>query len=149
MNYPVINIPIKLLAEEDRPREKLLQKGKESLSDAELLSLLIGSGTRQETAIRLCQRILKNFENDLNALGRVTAHELMKFNGIGEAKAGVIMAALELGRRRRSSVPKQKLKISSSTDVFNELRAYMADLPHEEFWALYLNRSNKVIHRER
>lgn len=142
-------LSIKSWAEEDRPREKLLLKGRHALSDAELLAILIGSGSREETAVALSQRLLADFGNDLNRLGRLSIQELMHYKGIGEAKAISIVAALELGRRRKDKEPEKRPKISSSKDVFELMNGTLADLPHEEFHALYLNRANRVMSSER
>ena len=141
---------IKDWAPEDRPREKLLQKGILSLSDAELLAILIGSGNRNETAVTLSQRILASTNNNLHALGKLSVSDLTKgFNGIGEAKAIAILAALELGRRRKLSDVLNKKQIGSSSDVFEVFSAILADLPHEEFWVLLLTRANKIIDKVR
>lgn len=136
---------IKNWAEGDRPREKLLQKGKISLSDAELLAILIGSGTRHESAVDLCKKILAENGNSLNLLGKCSINQLTNFKGIGQAKAISIIAAMELGRRRRSEEILEKRKISSSNSVFELLQPVIGELPHEEFWIVYLNNSNKVI----
>lgn len=136
---------IKHWAEGDRPREKLLQKGREFLSDAELLAILIGSGHRNESAVDVCKKILSKAGDNLNELGKFTVKQLMDVKGIGEARALTIVAAMELGRRRRSSEALEKKKISSSTSVFELLQPKIGELPHEEFWILYLNNSNKVI----
>ncbi|MGI0107615.1 RadC family protein [Salinimicrobium sp. WS361] len=136
---------IKHWAEGDRPREKLLQKGREFLSDAELLAILIGSGSRNESAVEVCKKVLFKAEDNLNELGRFSVKQLMEVKGIGEAKALTIVAALELGRRRRSSEALEKKKISSSASVFELMQPKIGELPHEEFWILYLNNSNKVI----
>ncbi len=136
---------IKAWAEEDRPREKLLSKGRSVLSDAELIAILIGSGNRNESAVELSKRILKSIDNDLNKLGRLSVKELMQFNGIGEAKAISIVAALELGRRRKNTDNQLNKNIKSSKDVFEEIIGVMSDLPHEEFWVLFLDRRNAVI----
>ncbi len=138
---------IKQWAEADRPREKLLQKGKQSLSDAELLAILIGSGNREESAVQLSQRILLGSQNKLNDLGRLSVKQLTRFKGIGEAKAITIVAALELGRRRRSESASEKKKITSSDVVFEIMQPIIGDLNHEEFWILYLNNSNKVLQK--
>ena len=138
---------IKAWAEEDRPREKLLLKGKTSLSDAELIAILIASGSKNETAVELSKRILSESKNNLNQLGKLTANELMKFKGIGEAKAITIVAALELGRRRKESSVLKKLKVNSSHIVFEYMSDLMQDLPHEEFWVVLLDRANQVIDR--
>jgi DNA repair protein RadC len=138
---------IKNWSEDDRPREKLLNKGKDALSDAELVAILIGSGSRNESAVDLCKRILSSTENSLNALGKLSIKQLMEFKGIGEAKAISIIAALELGRRRRSEEALQLKKIESSHSVFELMQPIIGELPHEEFWIVYLNNSNKVIHK--
>lgn len=136
---------IKNWAEGDRPREKLLQKGREFLSDAELLAILIGSGSKNESAVEVCKKILSKAGDNLNELGRFTVGQLMEVKGIGEARALTIIAALELGRRRRSSEALEKRKISSSSSVFELMQPKIGELSHEEFWILYLNNSNKVI----
>lgn len=140
---------IKSWAEEDRPREKLVLKGRHALSDSELLAILIGSGTAEKTAVDLCKEILADQGNDLGQLGRMGVQDLVKYKGIGEAKAISIVAALELGRRRRKAEPRSRPKIDTSQDVFDLLNPTLADLPHEEFHAVYLNRSNKVLATER
>lgn len=139
---------IKQWAEEDRPREKLLLKGKNVLSDAELIAILIGSGNRTETAVELAKRILTSVSNDLNQLAKLNLADLMQFNGIGEAKAISIAAALELGRRRKESTEEKKIKIGSSKNAYEAINDVLSDLPHEEFWVLYLNRKNEIIKRE-
>lgn len=138
---------IKNWAEGDRPREKLLQKGREFLSNAELLAILIGSGSRNESAVELCKKILGRAGNNLNELGRLSVKDLMENKGIGEAKALTIVAALELGRRRRGEEALEKKKISSSSSVFELMQPVIGELPHEEFHVIYLNNSNKVIDR--
>ncbi len=148
-SYQKLNTGIKFWAEEDRPREKLLLKGKLSLSDAELLAILIGSGSREETAVSLSQKILQSQENSLHQLGKSSVSDLQQFKGIGEAKAISIVAAMELGRRRQLSPIKDKPQIRSSKDAYQVLAPIISDLPHEEFWILLLNRANKVIGRER
>lgn len=137
---------IKYWAEDDKPREKLMLKGKNALSDAELIAILIGSGSRNESAVDLSKRILTSVEN-LNALGKLSLQQLMTFKGIGEAKAITIIAAMELGRRRRSEETVELAKITSSKSVFNIMQPIIGELPHEEFWVLYLNNSNKVIYK--
>ncbi|MFD2907316.1 DNA repair protein RadC [Flavobacterium ardleyense] len=139
--------PINQWAEDDRPREKFLLKGKSSLSDSELLAILIGSGSRNESAVQLCQRILAASENNLSNLGRMSISQLIQFKGIGEAKAISIAAALELGRRRRAEEASELKKITSSKAVFDIMQPIIGELPHEEFWVLYLNNSNKVIYK--
>jgi len=145
MNYEAGNISIKSWKEEDRPREKLMQQGRRSLTDAELIAILIGSGTKQESAVELSKRILSAQANDLNQLGKLSVQELSKFKGIGEAKAISIIAALELGRRRKEQQSAQKPKIGHSRDAFELLHPYFSDLPHEEFWLILLNRSHAVL----
>lgn len=139
------NLNIKSWAEEDRPREKLSTKGKGALSDAELIAILIGSGNKEDTAVELSKKILASINNDLNQLGKLTINDLMQFNGIGEAKAISIIAALELGRRRKEAVSEKKPIINSSQKAYDSMSAILSDLPHEEFWAIYLNRRNELI----
>ncbi|WP_299111783.1 DNA repair protein RadC [uncultured Winogradskyella sp.] len=136
---------IKNWSQDDQPREKLRDKGKASLSDAELIAILIGSGNRDESAVALCKRIFASVDNNLNALGKLSIAQLMEFKGIGEAKAISIVAALEIGKRRRIEDALQLDKITSSRSVFEVMQPVIGDLPHEEFWILYLNNSNKVI----
>lgn len=140
--------PIKHLAEDDRPREKLMLKGRHSLSDAELIAILIGSGSKSESAVQLSQRILRKYENDLNKLAKLSIKELCEFKGIGEAKAITIAAALELGRRKKETGNSERMVIKSSQTAYEILRAHLSDLPHEEFWMLLLNRSNAVLKAE-
>lgn len=139
---------IKSWAEEDRPREKLMGKGRHVLTEAELIAILIGSGSRDETAVELSKRILASVGNNLNDLGKLNVNELIKFKGIGEAKAISVMAAMELGRRRKESEGVKRNKITTSKDVYDILQPVMLDLPHEEFWLLVLNRANFVIKKE-
>ena len=139
---------IKDWADDDKPREKLVLKGHAVLSDAELIAILIGSGNRDESAVALSKRILASTNNNLNELGKLTIKQLMKFKGIGEAKAVTIAAALEVGRRRRGEEAQKITKINSSKDVFELLQPILGELPHEEFWIVYLNNSNKVLHKE-
>lgn len=137
---------IKDWAEEDRPREKMLLKGVGALSDAELLGILIGSGNKNETAVELAQRILHSVSNNLNILGKQEIKSLIKnFNGIGEAKAITIAAAMELGKRRKLSEVLIQPQITSSEDVYQIMHPVLADLKHEEVWVLLLNRANKVV----
>ncbi|AUC77498.1 MULTISPECIES: RadC family protein [unclassified Olleya] len=138
---------IKNWSQDDQPREKLLYKGKAILSDAELVAILIGSGNRTESAVSLCKRILSSVDNNLSELGKLSIKQLMAFKGIGEAKAISIIAALELGRRRRGEEALQKKKITSSASVFELMQPIIGELPHEEFWIVYLNNSNKVIYK--
>lgn len=132
-------------AVEDRPREKMQRKGIRSLSESELLAILIGSGNLDESAVELSRRILVSVNNNLNELGKKTITDLCKFKGIGDAKAITILAALELGRRRRESDPDEKPKIVHSTDIASIFKPLLSDLPHEEFWILLLNRNSLVI----
>ncbi|MBF8150357.1 DNA repair protein RadC [Winogradskyella sp. F6397] len=139
---------IKNWSQDDQPREKLRDKGKTALSDAELIAILIGSGNRDESAVALCKRIFASVDHNLNALGKRSIAQLMEFKGIGEAKAISIVAALELGRRRRLEDAMQLDKVSSSRSVNNVMQHIIGDLPHEEFWILYLNNSNKIIQKK-
>jgi DNA repair protein RadC len=132
-------------AEEDRPREKLMLKGRAALSDAELIAILIGSGTRELSAVDLSKLILHSVGNNLNELAKLSINDLMKFKGVGDAKAISIAAALELGRRRKESEVLKKAKITSSADAYQAIRPYLMDLSHEQFWVLLLNRANEVI----
>jgi len=134
-------------AVEDRPREKLYQKGTSSLSDAELLAILIGSGTKKRSAVDLGRELLQMANNNLNSLGKLSISDLTKIHGIGNARAITIAAALELGRRRKLAELPEVLQIKCSKDVFDLLSPLLSDLAHEEFWILFLNRSNKVINR--
>ncbi|MGY0407470.1 MAG: RadC family protein [Polaribacter sp.] len=136
---------IKSWALDDRPREKLLAKGKSSLSDAELVAILIGTGNRDESAVALSQRILKVVNGNINELAKQSAEKLMAFKGIGEAKAITIITALELGKRRQLEIALKKSKITSSKDAASLMQPVIGDLDHEEFWVLFLNNSNKVI----
>lgn len=145
---PTEKLSIKNWSEEDQPREKLMAQGRQVLSDAELIAILIGSGNREESAIELCKRILNNSLNNLNELAKLSVNDLMKFKGIGEAKAISIVAALELGRRRKSETVIDKVKLTSSKQAYEYLRPVLEDLPHEEFWILFLNRANKIIGKQ-
>ena len=138
---------IKNWAEGDRPREKLLQKGKMSLSDAELIAILIGSGSREESAVQLSKRILASSENKLVELGKLSVKQLVKFKGIGEAKAISIVAAMELGRRRRGEEAVERKQVTSADTVFEVMQPIIGDLNHEEFWIIYLNNSNKILQK--
>lgn len=137
--------PITSWAEEDRPREKLLAKGKAALSDAELIAILIGSGSRNKSAVELSKEILAGSENKLQELSRLSVNQLKKFKGIGEAKAVAIVAALELGRRRRGEEALERKKITSSRSAFEILQPVIGDLNHEEFWVIFMNNSNKIL----
>ena len=137
---------IKYWAEDDRPREKLTLKGKTALSDAELLAIIIGSGTRNKSAVELSKEILSSFGNNLSEFSRVQISDLLKFNGIGEAKAINIIAALELGRRRQGSETPSKLKVVGAAMVYQHLKPFLGDLNHEEFYLIMLNHANEIIH---
>ena len=141
-------VGIKSWAEEDRPREKLLEKGRSVLTEAELIAILIGSGSKNETAVELSKRILASVGNNLNDLGKLSVQELCRFKGIGDAKAISIIAALELGRRRKNTELVKRNKVSTSVNVFEIMKPILMDLPHEEFWLLMLNRSNTLIKKE-
>ncbi len=139
---------IKNWSQDDQPREKLLYKGKQVLSDAELVAILIGSGNREESAVGLCKRILASVNNNLTELGKLSIKQLMEFKGIGEAKAITIIAALELGRRRGGEAALEREDITSSRSVFELMLPIIGELPHEEFWVIYLNNSNKIIQKK-
>ncbi len=136
---------IRSWAEEDRPREKLLLKGRTALSDAELIAILIGSGTREQSAVDVAKEIMRYAENNINQLAKMSIKDLMKNKGIGEAKAITIVAALELGRRRLDTTVETKKKITNSSHVYEIMRPYLLDKTMEEFWILMLNRANEVI----
>ncbi len=137
---------IKHWSDDDKPREKLVQKGKSVLSNAELIAILIGSGNKSESAVELSKKILASVNNNLNDLGKLSISQLMQFKGIGEAKAVTIAAALEIGRRRSGEVAGRTTKITSSKNVYELLHPKIGELPHEEFWIVYLNNSNRVLH---
>ena len=137
-------ITIKAWAEEDRPREKLSNQGRRSLSDTELIAILIGSGNRDESAVDLSKRILYSCQNDLNQLAKLSVSDLSRFKGIGEAKAISIIAALELGRRRKETISPDRVQVSTSIDVYEAIMSRFKDLNHEEFWIIVLNRANKI-----
>ena len=134
-------------AEEDRPRERMMQHGVHSLSDSELMAILIGSGNKQESAVELSRRILAHADNKLTVLGKFSIKDLTKFKGIGEAKAITIASALELGRRRKETETEKECQIRCSNDIFEYLHTSLSNLSHEEFWALLLNKKNVVIHK--
>ena len=136
---------IKKWSEDDRPREKLLLKGKNALSHAELIAILINSGNKEESAVALSKRILASVALNLTELGKLSVNDLMKFKGIGEAKSISIIAALELGRRRRGEEAIEKKQVTSSSSVFELMQPIIGELSHEEFWIVYLNNSNKVL----
>jgi DNA repair protein RadC len=136
-------------AEEDRPREKMERLGPQSLSDAELLAILIGSGSLQEDAVSLMKRILKNCANNLNTLGKMGLHDLCQYNGIGPAKAITIMAACELGKRRQMESPEKRPELSTATRIYNHMHPVMQDLDVEEFWILLMNQDHRLIKKMR
>ncbi len=142
------HLPIKAWAEEDRPREKLLLKGKHSLTDAELIAILIGTGNSGETAVDLARKILSGNSNDLNLLGKMNVQELQKYKGIGQAKAVTIVAAMELGRRRKESKEVKMDKLTNSLEAVNLMQPLLGDLMHEEFWIIFLNRANGIIGKQ-
>ncbi|MBQ4821475.1 DNA repair protein RadC [Aquimarina sp. MMG016] len=148
MNELSSSFSIKEWSENDRPREKLIAKGKNTLTDAELIAILIGSGNRNESAVALSKRILASANNQIHTLGKLSIKQLMQFKGIGEAKAISIVAALELGRRRKNEDVPVIPKMTSSKDVFDIMHPLIGDLEHEEFWVLYLNNSNKVLQKK-
>jgi len=139
------HVAIKSWAESDRPREKLLEQGRRALTDAELLAILIGSGSRNESAVDLCRRILYDMDNDLHRLSRLSVQELCRYKGIGEAKAISIVAALELGRRRKEHKDEARPVLNSSRRVYEFMERLYNDLPHEEFWVLYLAGGCKLL----
>ena len=132
-------------AEEDRPREKLERLGPSALSDAELLAILIGSGSAKEDAVTLMKRILSDCHNNLNTLGKLSIADLCTYNGVGPAKAITIVAACELGKRRQAETPEQRPQLSSATRIYNYMHAKLQDLDTEEFWALFLNQNYRLI----
>jgi len=140
-------LTIKDLAEDDRPREKMERKGASSLSDAELIAILLRVGNASETAVDVAQRLLGQVNNSLNELARLSLHQLTRIKGIGRTKAITILAALELGRRRNAEGPINRERIFSSRSVIDLFQPVLADLPHEEFWVLLLNKSNRIIER--
>lgn len=140
-------IGIKNWAAEDRPREKLILKGKAALSDAELIAILLGTGTASQSAVDVAKNVMQAVGNDLNELARLTVKDLKKIKGIGEAKAITIVSALELGRRRKETASEEKPRITSSQDTYDLLKSDLLDLPHEEFWVVLLNRANRVIRK--
>ncbi len=147
MQQKSVTFSINKWSDADKPREKLRYHGRSALTNAELIAILIGSGNRQETAVELARRILHTSGDNLAALSRLTVEELMRFKGIGEAKAISIVAALEIGRRKGlSALPKMQL-IKNSSMAYRLMHSELADLTHEEFWILYLNNANKVLRR--
>ena len=139
------HLPIQQWAEEDRPREKMLLKGRASLSDVELLAIILGSGTAQFSAVDLARQVLQRCNNSLDELAKLSIGELTKIKGIGDAKAVAVVSALELGRRRKTTAVAKRLVIRSSSDVYDHVKPFLLDLAHEEFWVLFLNRGNVVV----
>ena len=142
------HLSIRQWAEEDKPREKLLLKGKAALSEAELIGILLGSGTRTMSAVDLAKSILSSRGHNLNDLARMSVNDLMQFKGIGEAKAITIVAALELGRRRKAHDHVEKPKITSANDAYQLMKPELLDLNHEQFWIILMNRANQVIKKQ-
>lgn len=145
MSYLAINA----WAEADRPREKLKTKGRQALTDAELIAILLGSGSKGQSAVNLAQRLLRDVNDNLHELGKCSVKDLEKHKGMGEAKAVTVLAALELGRRRHLSDLRERPRVNSSRDAFNAIAPLLSDLTHEEFWVLLLNRANEIFARER
>ena len=143
------SLKMKDWALQDRPREKLLEKGRQALTDAELIAILIGSGTTTMSAVDVAKVILKEIDNDINRLARLSVKELIRFKGIGEAKAISIVSALELGRRRKPDIFDEKPKMVHPDIVYNYIKSEILDLVHEEFWVLLLNRANQVLRKVR
>lgn len=142
-------IPITKWAESDRPREKLMEKGVALLSDAELIAILLGSGSRNESAVELAKRILSTAENSFHKLARLSVNELTKFQGMGNAKAVAVVAAMEIARRRSERQPDPDKRIRNSQDAFELMASLIMDLNYEEFWVIYMHQSNKVIARKK
>ena len=136
-------------AAEDRPRERLERLGPQALSDAELLAILIGSGSSKEDAVSLMKRMLSDCNNNLNTLGKMTIRDLCQYNGVGEAKAITILAACELGKRRQQEKAEERPELTTATRVYNHMHPLMQDLDVEEFWALYLNQAHRLIRKQR
>lgn len=141
-------LTIKEWSEADRPREKMKMFGRQSLSDAELLAILIGSGTQDDNALSIAQKLLLSVNSDLNKLSKLSLKELQKQPGIGDAKSLLISASLELGIRRKDKAPEQLIKIQSSSDIHLLMEPHFADLSHEEFWVIYLNRGNRILEKK-
>lgn len=136
-------------AEDDRPREKMERLGPQALSDAELLAILVGSGSSKEDAVTLMKRILSDCNNNLNTLGKMTIHDLMQYNGIGEAKAITILAACELGKRRQMEKPEERPDLGTATKIYNHMHPVLQDCDVEEFWLLLMNQNNRLIKKVR
>src|SRR6187402_1823233 len=142
MNSETI-VPLRDWSPQDLPREKLLQKGKSALTDAELISLLLGAGTRTISSVELGKRVLRCANNNLHELARMSVKDLIRVSGIGHIKAMAVVAALELGRRRRELSPESRPRLSKSADAFDLLKPVLLDIPHEEFWIILVNRANR------
>lgn len=140
---------IRLLAEDDRPREKFLLKGKDALSDAELLAIILKSGPRELSAVELAREILRSVDNNWHNLSKLSLKDLQKFKGIGEVKAIEILTALEIGKRRAMQEVPERVQIKSSSEAYEMFRPHLSDLSVEEFWVLFVNQSNRVLHLER
>jgi DNA repair protein RadC len=140
-----VKLNINQWAKEDRPREKMVSRGVEVLSDAELLAILIGSGNTEESAVELMRRVLASCDNNLNELGKWALPDYLRFKGFGTAKAATVMSALELGKRRKAQEIKERIAIVCSTDIYRIFHPLMCDLSQEEFWIILLNQANKVI----
>jgi DNA repair protein RadC len=138
-------VPLRDWSPQDLPREKLIDKGKSALSDAELISLLLGTGTRATSSVELGKRVLHCANNNLHELARMTVKDLTRVSGIGNSKAMAIVAALELGRRRRELDPESRPRLSKSADAFDLIKPVLLDIPHEEFWIILVNRANRLI----
>ena len=136
-------------AEDDRPREKMERLGPQALSDAELLAILVGSGSSKEDAVTLMKRILSDCNNNLNTLGKMTIHDLMQYNGIGEAKAITILAACELGKRRQMEKPEERPDLGTATKIYNHMHPVLQDCDVEEFWLLLMNQNHRLIKKVR
>lgn len=142
------NLTIREWSPEDRPREKMLLKGKAALSDAELIAILLGSGTGSQSAVEVAKNLLQIAGNNLHTLGALGLKDLTRVRGVGEARAVTVAAALELGRRRKEILQDERPKITGSRDAFELVKANLMDLPHEEFWVLLLNRANRLIRKQ-
>ncbi len=140
---------IKFLAEDDRPREKFLLKGRAALSDAELLAIILGSGSREQSAVELARELLQSVDYNWHQLSLLQISDLSKFKGVGPAKAVSMAAALEIGRRRAAQEVPERIQVTCSQDTYRVLAAHLADLRTEEFWAVFLNQSNKIIYKSR
>lgn len=136
-------------SEEDRPREKLVRLGPQALSDAELLAILVGSGSTKEDAVALMKRILNDCQNNLNTLGKLSIHDLCQYNGIGPAKAISIIAACELGKRRQAEKPQERPDLGTATFIYNHMHNKLQDLDVEEFWILLMNQNHRLIKEQR